>query len=78
MLPEPCTVPYSLHGLYTRYSVQGLSPEESVITEETEFTDGDTVNFTCNAGFNIKGPSSFTCILGEWDVPVLPECTPGT
>ncbi|XP_065203954.1 sushi, von Willebrand factor type A, EGF and pentraxin domain-containing protein 1-like, partial [Planococcus citri] len=72
----PCRVPHSAFGVYKRYSVQGLSPEDSLITEETDFIDGDTVNFTCGPGFNIKGPSSFTCILGEWDVPIMPDCTP--
>lgn len=73
----PCRVPFNAYAAYRRFSVEGLSPEDSLVTEETDFIDGDTVNFTCSPGFNIKGPSSFTCILGEWDVPVMPECTPG-
>ncbi|KAK7593077.1 hypothetical protein V9T40_007829 [Parthenolecanium corni] len=72
----PCQVPPNLYGMYSRFSIQGVSPEKSVITDETEFVDGETVNFTCNAGFNIKGPATFTCILGEWDVSIFPECTP--
>lgn len=72
-----CKIPHSDNGVYNWHSIQGISPEKSVVTEDTDFVDGDIVNFTCNTGFNIKGPPSFTCILGEWDISMFPECTPG-
>jgi len=72
-LAEPCLVPYSSNGFYSK-----VEPTYVNVSESMAFTDGEVVTITCFAGFNLKGPSRMECRKGDWDVgAAVSECTPG-
>lgn len=70
---EPCLIPYSSNGYYSK-----VEPTFQNVSESTEFMDTEVVTVTCFPGFNLKGPTRMECRKGEWDVgSAISECTPG-
>lgn len=68
---EPCIVPYSSNGYYSK-----VEPTYLNVSESSEFMDGEVVTITCFSGFNLKGSSRMECRKGDWDTTIS-ECTPG-
>lgn len=39
--------------------------------------NGQIVEFSCESGYNVQGPTNMKCWHGEWTVTSSPECTAG-
>lgn len=42
-----------------------------------DINNGQVVEFSCESGYNVQGPTNMKCWHGEWTVTSLPECTAG-
>ena len=54
------------------------TPENGQVTpSESIYMPNDTVDFSCNTGYNLNGCNRSTCqSTGDWK-PHTPTCTPG-
>lgn len=75
-LPVPCKVPVIDHGLFRHLGKPG-----SELNETADIDNGEVIEFGCEQGYNVKGPSNLRCWHGQWTstatATVMPECTPG-
>lgn len=74
----PCSIASTEHGTYSI-----ITESEDVSKTKTqplntfdEVQNGETVQFTCDDGFSVQGPTKLKCMEGSWDVSGLPECVP--
>ncbi|XP_049824701.1 sushi, von Willebrand factor type A, EGF and pentraxin domain-containing protein 1 isoform X2 [Aethina tumida] len=76
----PCFVPLTPNGIY-KLSKSNL-PEnytldpDAPLNETIKIENGQVVEFSCEEGYNVQGPSNLRCWHGDWTVTSLPECTP--
>ncbi|XP_077983431.1 C4b-binding protein beta chain-like isoform X2 [Glandiceps talaboti] len=50
----------------------GAAPQNGQISG-SDYTHGSTVEYTCDAGYELSGPGVLTCKAGQWDNEV-PTC----
>ncbi|XP_068084486.1 sushi, von Willebrand factor type A, EGF and pentraxin domain-containing protein 1 [Anabrus simplex] len=70
----PCHIPKTDHGIFRLSSVEGRP--STLLNESSEVTHSEVVEFACEHGYNVKGPSNLRCWHGEWEMRLLPECVP--
>lgn len=74
----PCSVPSTEHGSYSAITIdpQDEKPSTSPLNAFDEVQDGEVIEFTCDEGYNVQGPSQLKCHESSWAVAGLPECVP--
>ncbi|CAH0550197.1 unnamed protein product [Brassicogethes aeneus] len=76
----PCFAPITENGIYM-LSKSNL-PENSTLdpdvplNETISIENGQVVEFSCEEGYTVQGPSNLRCWHGDWTVTSMPECTP--
>lgn len=76
----PCSVPSTEHGRYLQVTINLSHMDNKPISKPVnpfdEVKDDETINFVCDDGYNVQGPSQLKCVESNWDVTNLPECIP--
>ncbi|KAJ8923976.1 hypothetical protein NQ315_006752 [Exocentrus adspersus] len=75
----PCFVPVTPHGIYKLSKTETpldleIDPEQP-LNETIDIANGQVVEFSCEDGYNVQGPSNMRCWHGDWAVTSFPECT---
>nr|CAD7445089.1 unnamed protein product [Timema bartmani] len=70
----PCHIPSTENSIYKLSSPEVRS--SAPLNETADVANGEVVEFSCEPGYNVKGPSNLRCWHGEWDITNTPECTP--
>lgn len=75
----PCSIASTEHGTYV--ALIPSNDEKEKITKQPlnafdEVQNGETVQFSCDEGYNVQGSKQLKCVESSWDVPHLPECVP--
>ncbi|KAJ8937900.1 hypothetical protein NQ318_001673 [Aromia moschata] len=77
----PCFVPVTTHGIYkVSRAEQPIDPTidlDQPLNETVDVANGQVVEFSCEEGYNVQGPSNLRCWHGDWAVTSFPECNPG-
>lgn len=73
----PCHIPLIPHGRFKLSKSDEIANAENTLSKEINVSNGEVVEFSCNTGYNIQGPSNLRCWHGEWTGTSLPECIPG-
>ncbi|XP_057654194.1 sushi, von Willebrand factor type A, EGF and pentraxin domain-containing protein 1 isoform X2 [Diorhabda carinulata] len=76
----PCFVPVTPYGIY-KLSKSDQPSNVSInydqpLNETVDIQNGQVVEFSCEEGYQILGPSNLRCWHGDWAVTSFPECTP--
>ncbi|KAJ8978205.1 hypothetical protein NQ317_014721 [Molorchus minor] len=75
----PCFVPLTPHGIYklstTEKPIDPTMEPDQPLNETIDIANGQVVEFSCDAGYNVQGPSNLRCWHGDWAVTSFPECT---
>lgn len=74
----PCSVPSTEHGSYSAITIdpQDEKASTSPLNAFDEVQDGEVVEFSCDEGYNVQGPTQLKCHESSWAVAGLPECVP--
>ncbi|KAJ8927716.1 hypothetical protein NQ314_019789 [Rhamnusium bicolor] len=76
----PCFVPVTLNGIYKLSKAEKpIDPEidpDQPLNDTIDIANGQVVEFSCQEGYNVQGPSNLRCWHGDWAVTSFPECTP--
>lgn len=74
----PCSVPSTEHGSYSAITIdpQDEKLSTSPLNAFDEVQDGEVVEFSCDEGYNVQGPTQLKCHESSWAVAGLPECVP--
>ncbi|XP_056646422.1 sushi, von Willebrand factor type A, EGF and pentraxin domain-containing protein 1 isoform X6 [Diorhabda sublineata] len=76
----PCFVPVTPYGIY-KLSQSDQPSNVSInydqpLNETVDIQNGQVVEFSCEEGYQVLGPSNLRCWHGDWAVTSFPECTP--
>ncbi|XP_050510786.1 complement factor H isoform X3 [Diabrotica virgifera virgifera] len=78
----PCFVPITPSGIY-KLSKNDQSSSSNVtidydqpLNETVDIENGQVVEFSCEEGYQVQGPSNLRCWHGDWAVTSFPECSP--
>lgn len=66
----PCTLPDANNGIFTMIN------SEKTLNSSQQIENGQVIEFSCNPGYLLQGPSNLRCWQGQWDISGLPECNP--
>ncbi|CAG9821323.1 unnamed protein product [Phaedon cochleariae] len=83
----PCFVPVTPHGIYTLSKVDQSTlkhdPQldddldlDRPLNDTVDIDNGRAVEFACEEGYSVQGPSNLRCWHGDWAVTSFPECSP--
>lgn len=75
----PCSIASTEHGTYVALVDQkddGKKSATQPLNAIDEVQSGETVQFSCDDGYTVQGPTKLKCTEGSWDVSGLPECVP--
>nr|XP_014289884.1 sushi, von Willebrand factor type A, EGF and pentraxin domain-containing protein 1 isoform X2 [Halyomorpha halys] len=70
----PCKIPESKHGIYTAGGSSAISGQ--ILNLSAPVPHDHVIEFSCRVGYNVQGNGRMRCWHGQWNVPVLPTCTP--
>lgn len=76
----PCHVPSTLSGIFKFSKLEKTDDDIYVNTplnDTVDISNGQVVEFSCENGYNVQGPTNMKCWHGEWTVTSLPDCTAG-
>ncbi|XP_073987217.1 hig-anchoring scaffold protein isoform X2 [Rhodnius prolixus] len=71
----PCKIPATEEGVFTRPGGDAAVAGE-IVQDNGYVQHAETVDFSCRVGYNVHGPDAIRCWHGQWNVSVLPFCTP--
>lgn len=76
----PCSIASTEHGTYVAIIVDQRDDSGKTTMQPLNAFDevhsGEIVQFSCDDGYSVQGPSRLKCQEGSWDVGGLPECVP--
>lgn len=78
----PCSIASTEHGSYVAIVVDQKDDSGKTTMQPLnafdEIQSGEIVQFSCDEGYTVQGPSRLKCQEGSWDVNGvgLPECVP--
>lgn len=76
----PCSIASTEHGSYVAIVADPKDDSGKTIMQPLnafdEIQSGEIVQFNCDDGYTVQGPSRLKCQEGSWDVNGLPECVP--
>ncbi|KAF6197720.1 hypothetical protein GE061_008686 [Apolygus lucorum] len=72
---SPCKIPDTQFGLFTQAG--GNTAVAGHVLNSTGYVEhAQVIEVSCRPGYNLQGSANMKCWHGQWDVPVLPTCTP--
>lgn len=76
----PCHVPPTPNGIFklSKTETDDAINSDAPLNETADVNNGEVIEFSCEIGYNVQGPTNMKCWHGEWTVTSLPECTAGT
>lgn len=76
----PCSIASTEHGTYVAVIVDQKDENGKTTMQPLnafdEVQSGELVQFSCDEGYTVQGPTKLKCQEGSWDVSGLPECVP--
>lgn len=74
----PCSIASTEHGTYVALVIDQKDDNGKTTMQPLnafdEVQNGEIVQFSCDEGYSVHGPTRLKCQEGSWDVPGLPEC----